>query len=131
MKSFYILALFLSIISNIAVATPKDTTNNAQPRLNIVDPMMSLSAASDCALNTGYLISISVGYDGNKNWTAYKIKNEKGTQAWYWGADQINTPAGQAILATAIYAASSEQKTLIQCDTNNHIKSLWVGPDAF
>ncbi|CAM4010516.1 hypothetical protein [Xenorhabdus thuongxuanensis] len=130
MKTFSILALFLSIISNVAVATPKDTTNNTQPKLNIVDPI-NTAVATNCNLNTGYLVSLSVGYEGNTNKVTYSIKNEKGAQAWYWGAEQVDTPAGKAMLATAIYAASSGQKVFIQCDTNNHIKSLWVGPDAY
>ncbi|MDC9606781.1 hypothetical protein WDV76_11295 [Xenorhabdus griffiniae] len=132
MKKFSILALFLGLIGNVAVAaTPKDTTNNTQPKLNIVDPISKLSSAQDCSINQGYLISVSVGYNDNKNWTAYTIKNVKGGQAWYWGADHVDTPAGKAMLATAIYAAASGQKVLIQCDSNNYIKSLWVGPDAY
>ncbi|MBC8950191.1 MULTISPECIES: hypothetical protein [Xenorhabdus] len=131
MKTFSILALFLSIISNVAAATPKDTTNNTQPKLNIVGSIIKTNPAKDCTLNAGYLISLSVGYGGNKNWTTYTIKNKEGAQAWYWGAYQVDTPAGNAMLATAIYAASSGQKVMIQCDTNNYISSLMVGPDAY
>ncbi|OKP01146.1 hypothetical protein [Xenorhabdus eapokensis] len=131
MKTFSILALFLSIISNVAVATPKDTTSNTQPKLNIINQITKAVLAKDCTLNQGYLISLSVGYNDNKNWVTYTIKNIKGDKAWYWGAYQVDTPAGNAMLATAIYAASSGQKVIIQCDSNNYIKSLWVGPDAY
>ncbi|MBD1227838.1 hypothetical protein [Xenorhabdus griffiniae] len=132
MKIFSILALFLGAISNIAIAiTPKDTTNNIQPKSNIVDPVSKLGSAQNCSVNQGYLISLSVGYDDNTNWATYTIKNEKGAKAWYWGAYQVDTPIGKATLATAIYAASSGQKVVIQCDSNNYIKSLWVGPDAY
>ncbi|KLU16702.1 MULTISPECIES: hypothetical protein [Xenorhabdus] len=133
MKIFTILALFLSLISNIAVATtPKDTTNNTQAKLNIGDPIIMLDSAKDCSsIKQGYLISLSVGYGGNTNWATYTIKNEKGDRAWYWGAYQVDTPAGKATLATAIYAASSGQKVIIQCDTNNYIKYLSVGPDSY
>ncbi|PHM72367.1 hypothetical protein [Xenorhabdus sp. KJ12.1] len=124
MKLFSILILFFGITSDIAVAIPKDTMNFTK-----VDPIRKVYAATDCTVDKGYLISLSIGYNGYTNWTTYTIKDDKGTQAWYWGANQVDSSAGKSMLATAIYAASSGQKVLIQCDTNNYIKSLWVGPN--
>ncbi|PHM49189.1 hypothetical protein [Xenorhabdus miraniensis] len=127
MKSIYLFILFCFLACSVSAEGNGDKITGSQLKPNI-----SVSTGKNDAINckgsiTGYIISVSTGYKGYKNWLAFTIKNESGHN-WFWAAHLNNTDAGKSLLSTAIFAASSGQKIYAECDSNQYITSLWVGP---
>ncbi|WP_338883104.1 hypothetical protein [Xenorhabdus sp. TH1] len=130
MKSIYLFVLFCFFACSVSAEGNGDKITGSQLKPNI-----AISTGRNDEINcngsiTGYIISVSTGYRGNKNWLAFTVKNKSG-QNWFWAAHLNNTDAGKSLLSTAIFAASSGQKIYAECDNNHYITSLWVGPDAW
>ncbi|CDL86986.1 hypothetical protein [Xenorhabdus cabanillasii] len=130
MKSIYLFVLFCFFACSVSAEGNGDKITGSQLNPNITVPAGKNDAIHCNKTITGYIISVSTGYNGNKNWLAFTIKNKKG-QNWFWAAHLNNTDAGKSLLSTAIFAASSGQKIYAECDNNSYITSLWVGPDAW
>ncbi|PHM37935.1 hypothetical protein [Xenorhabdus innexi] len=130
MKSIYLFVLFCLFSCSVSAEENGNKITDSQLRQNINVPT-SRSDAINCNKSiTGNVISVSTGYNGNKDWLTVTIKNKDG-QNWFWVAHLNNTDAGKSLLSTAIFAASSGQKIYADCDSNQYITSLWVGPAAW